>query len=405
MPKFLYKAKKSPTETVEGTVMADNRTAAIQKVSAMGLYIVGIDEYIKSEKTVEKDRNIFDPKIGLKEITEFSRQLSDLLESGLSVVKALDVLEGQADNKKLKEVIFDIKSYCMDGNSLSGAMKRHPAAFSNLYVSMIRSGEASGTLEEVMKRLADFSDRQMDTRSKVRAALAYPALMALVGAATIAVLFLFVIPRIMGMFDDMGQTLPLPTQLLVAMSGIIKDFWWLIAIAGVSVWMGFARAYKNKDGKKSIDAFKLKAPIFGDLMKKIEIARFSRTLGTLLGNGVPVLEALGIVSETVENAVIRDEVSRAREKVQEGSDLAAGFAGTKVLPPIVISMIAVGEQGGHIEKSLFKIADTYDRETDAAIKVMLSLLEPALILVLGSVVGFIVISMLLPIFEMNFLVG
>jgi len=402
MPKFIYKAKKSPTEFVEDAISADNKTAAIQKVSNMGYYLISIEEYIKSGVT-EKTTNLFWKKINLKEITNFTRQLSDLLEGGLTIVKSLDVLYNQTGNKKLKDVILDVRDFCMDGNPLSNALARHPKIFSKLFISMVRSGESGGALDNILKRLADFNESQLDIQTKVRSALAYPILMLVVGLGTITVLLTFVIPKIMTMFGDLGQNLPLPTLILIAASGFVKNYWWLIISGIIAIIFAVNRIYNTAEGRNTIDKLKLRAPLFGELTKKIEIARFSRTLATLLSNGVPILEALGIVADTLDNAIIKEDVEKAASKVKEGSDLAGGFGDSPVMPPIVINMIAVGEEGGRVEKSLIKVAESYERETDATIKVMMSLLEPVLILALGGVVGFIVISMLLPIFEINFL--
>jgi type II secretion system protein F len=404
MPKFAYKAKKSPDEIEEGTIVADNKTSAIQKISDRGYYLLSIGEYIESESISGGKRTLlFQKRVRLKDITNFTRQLSDLLESGLTIVKALDILHNQTESRRLKEVILDIRDYCVDGHPLSSALERHPKIFPNIFVSMIRSGEAGGALGKILKRLADFNDKQLEIQTKVRSALAYPILMAVVGGITIVVLLTFVIPKMVSMFGDLGQNLPIPTLVLLAISGAVKNYWWLAASILFVAYFFVSRVYKTKEGRFAIDNFKMATPIFGPLIKKIEIARFARTLATLLANGVPILESLYVVSNTVNNAVIKEEIRKAADSVRDGSNMAGAFSGSAVIPPLVVNMIAVGEEGGKVENSLAKVAEGYDRESDAAIKVMMSLLEPILILVLGLVVGFIVISMLLPIFEINFL--
>ena len=404
MPKYIYKAKKGPADIVEGTIFADNRIAAIQRISAMGEYLVSMEEDAVAENVPPKKKKTFRRAISLKDITNFTRQLSDLLESGLIIVKALDVLHDQTDNKKLKDVIADVRDFCVDGNPLSAALTRHPKIFPNLFVSMVKSGEAGGALENILKRLADFYDTQLEIQTKIRSALAYPILMSLVGLGTIMVLLTFVIPKMMSMFSDLGSRLPLPTLILISISGAIKHYWWLIIAAILAVVFVLTKIYSAREGRLVIDGLKLKAPIFGNLIRKVEIARFARTFATLLNNGVPMLESLRVVAETVNNAVIKEEIVKASSSVREGGSLAAAISQTSIIPPFATNMIAVGEEGGHIDKSLFKVAESYERESDAAIKVMMSLLEPMLILVLGLVVGFIVISMLLPIFEISFLV-
>lgn len=403
MPKFIYRAKKDPQNIIEDTIIADNKSAAIQKISNMGYYLLSVDECADSADA-GKGINIFQKKARLKDVTNFTRQLSDLLDSGLTVVKALDILYKQTDNKRLKDAISDARNFCIDGNSLSSALSRHPDVFSNLFVSMVMSGEAGGALGGILRRLADFNDRQLEIQVKVKTALAYPILMSVVGCITIIILLTFVIPKMMAMFSDLGQNLPLPTLILIRINELIRNYWWLIIAVITAIIFAFGRMHKTREGKYSIDKFKLRMPVFGNLIKKIEIARFSRTLATLLNNGVPILESLRIVAETVGNEVIREEIKKSETAVRDGSSVARSFSGSSVIPDLVVNMIAVGEEGGQVEKTLYKVAEGYERETDAAIKVMMSLLEPALILVLGLIVGFIVISMLLPIFEINFLV-
>ncbi len=402
MPKFIYKAKRNPVDVIEDTIIADNKTSAVQRISNMGYYLLSIDEYLKSRDTYKESGGLR-KRVSLKCITNFTRQLSDLLEGGLTIVRALGVLQKQTENRRLKEVIADIRDYCIDGNSLSAALARHPDIFSNLFVSMVHSGETGGALENILRRLADFNEQQFEIQTKVRSALAYPALMAVIGGITIVVLLTYVIPKIGAMFSDLGQNLPLPTLILIGLSDIIKNYWWVIIGSLLGAAFIFTRIYRTRKGRFAIDKFKLNARLWGNLIKKVELARFSRTLGTLLNNGVPILESLRVVSRTVNNSVIREDISRISAYVREGLSLAESLSRSAVIPDFVVNMVAVGEEGGQVEKSLFKIAESYERETDAAIKIMMSLLEPALILGLGLIVGFIVIAMLLPIFEINFL--
>lgn len=406
MARYAYEAKKSPTEIIRDVITADNRSAAIQKISQLGLYLVSINEEAGEPRSEGAAKSRYNPfqRITLKDITDFTRQLSDLLESGLTIVKALDLLENQTDNRKLKSIIADVRSVCVSGKPLSEALARHPAVFSNLYVSMIKSGETGGMLGNILKRLSDFSEKQLEIQTKVRTALAYPILMSIVGTMTIVVLLTFVIPKMMVMFSDLGQALPLPTQILLAISGAIRNFWWMIIAAAAAMWASLAKAYKTPEGKFAMDRIKLNLPLAGPLTKKIEVARFARTLATLLENGVPILYSLDVVAATIGNAVIKQDIEKCAAAVKEGASLAAGFTGSAHISPAVINMIALGEESGNLTRSLLKIAQGYERESDEAIKIMMSLLEPIMILVLGAIVGFIVISMLLPIFEINFLV-
>ena len=403
MARFVYEAKKSPKDVIKGVLVADNKSVAVQKISQMGYYIMSLDEENALSVTAQVGVSSIFTRITLKDTADFTRQLSDLLESGITIVKTLDLLYNQTPNKKFKTVIMDVRDFCVGGSPLSDALARHPKVFSNLYVSMVRSGETGGALEKILKRLSDFSEKQLEIQTKIRTALAYPILMSVVGLATIIVLMTFVIPKMMVMFADLGQALPLPTQILLAISTVVKNYWW--ALIGLIFVIGafLAKVYTTPEGRLSMDSVKLKAPLFGQLMMKVEIARFARTLATLLENGVPILESLRVTSETIDNAVIKLEVEKVYDAVREGSSLASGFFNSRVIPPSVVNMIAIGEEAGRLERSLFKVAEGYDRESDEAVKIMMSLLEPILILTLGVVVGFIVISMLLPIFEINFM--
>jgi len=404
MARFIYEVKTSPKDVIKGTLVAENKSAAIQKISQKGYYLLSLEEETDALTRSQSSKSFFFGKISVKDITDFTRQLSDLLEAGITIAKALDILHNQTQNKRLKKIILDIRDYCVSGNPLSEALSRHPKVFSNLYVSMVSSGETGGMLDNILKRLSDFNEKQLDIQTKIRTALAYPVLMSIVGLTTIIILVTFVMPKMTVMFSDFGQALPLPTLILLGISGIIQNYWMLLILFIAGIVMTIIKIYNTPQGKAAIDLFKLNFPIMGPLIKKVEIARFTRTLATLLDNGVPVLGALQITLETVGNAIIKKEIEKAAIAVKEGSSLAEGLSGSKSIPPAVMNMIAIGEEGGHIEKSLLKVAQSFERESDEAIKVMMSLIEPLLILTLGVIVGFIVISMLLPIFEMNFLV-
>ena len=403
MPKFAYHAKKTPEEIVKAVIIADNKKSAIQKIAQKGLYLLSVQEVSEKGQSQLSGMLFFLKKVYLKDITNFFRQLSDLLESGLTIVRALDVLERQTHNSFFKNIISDIKHYCMDGNPLSAALEKHKKVFSKLEISMVRSGELGGALGIVLLRLADYNDRQLDLNSKIKSALAYPALMALVGLMTIVILLTFVIPKMMSLFGDLGQNLPVPILILIGISSVVKKFWLLMILLIAGIVIFYKNISTNAGVRYNIDLFKLKIPILGELINKIEVARFSRTLGTLLKNGVPIVEALNVVSETINNFIVKLEIKKSAEYVRKGQSMADSFKEKNIIPLVVTNMIAVGEESGNLERALFKVAQSYERESDAAIKMLMSLLEPMLILVLGAVVGFIVISMLLPIFEINFL--
>ncbi|OIO38396.1 MAG: hypothetical protein AUJ75_02910 [Candidatus Omnitrophica bacterium CG1_02_49_10] len=398
MPKFLYKARDRRKINVTGIIEADSESSAARKLTEGGFF----PYFITAER--EKRENIYSRyfgRIGARDLGIFTRQLSDLLDSGLSLLEAFNVLSSQTENPALKAMIDRVTLSLKDGKMLSEAMSEHSRVFSQLYVSMVRSGELGGMLDNVLKNLADFSENESEVRSKISAAMAYPVLIAAAGLGTIVFLLTFVIPKLVGMFEEMGQVLPLPTRVLIIISGIFLNFWWLILLFVLFAAFILNRASKTKEGKAIIGKFKLALPILGVFTEKVELTRFSRTLGTLVHNGVPLLDALGVVAEITAVEPIKRDIVHIQEQVREGAKLTAGMKKSKFFPPFVVNMIAVGEESGALEESLGKVANSYDREIERSMKMLTSLLEPVMILVMGGIVGFIVISMLLPIFQIN----
>lgn len=405
MAKFHYKAKNGPQEIVEGSIESDSHESALAKITQLGLFPIElIEERPPAKKTSGGLSFNFFKKVSNSDLSLFTRQLADLLNSGITLLRALEIIQNQTKNNFLKSAVSDVHNFVRDGATFSDSLSRYPKIFSKLYVSLVKSGEVSASLDAVLNRLADFSDAEEETRSKVRASMAYPLLIAFVGGATIFILITFVVPRLVEMFVELSQALPLPTRILINTSNFFARFWWLIIIVIVLVFTILKRSEKNKDVKFALDNFKLKILFFGDLMTKVEIARFARTLATLLANGVIISQALAIVSEVAVNEVLRKDIERMRKDVINGSSLTATLSGSAFFPEVVRNMVAVGEETGSLEKSLFKIADSYERQADRQVKIITSLLEPIMIVVIGSIVGFIVISMLLPIFQMNLLV-
>lgn len=402
MPKFIYTAKKNPNEEIKGAVEAENKNAALHRLTTMGYFPVSIErEDIDRSASFTGAMRGF-KKVNIHGLSVFTRQLADLLEAGLPLVKSLSVLEKQTENRYLKSVIADIRDFIHDGNILSASLKRHPGVFPELYVSMVKSGEVGGGMENVLLRIAEFEESQEEIASKVKSAMVYPALMASVGIVTILVLIVFVIPRIVSMFKDLNQSLPIPTIILLNVSNFIKNFWFILLGIALFVYLAFKRLTGAHEGKMAMDRFKLGLPALGQLILKTDIARFAKTLATLLSNGVPILNALAVVVNIMENEVLKEDLKIAQKEVGEGSALAAGLSKGGHFPVFVNNMIAVGEEGGAVEKALFKVAAAYEREVDRAVKTITSLLEPLMILTLGLIIGFIVIAMLLPIFEISF---
>jgi len=405
MAKFNYKAKKGPGSTVEGAIEADSQRQAISKLESMGLFpIEAKQEAASGDSGASRGPAIFfKKKAGYRDLALFTRQLSDLLGSGLTVLKSLEVLSTQTENERLKSIISEMAGFVRDGGNFSDALMRHPDAFNSLYVSVIRAAEVGGMLEPVLNRLADFAEADEDLRSRVRSAFAYPALMAIVGAVTIGVLFVFVIPKLVSMFEDMGQALPLVTQILMGVSDFFINFWWLILAACAMAIFTAKRVAATKEGRLRLHRFKISLPLIGPVIKKSEIARFVRTLGELLTNGVPMLKALEVSSATVGNEVLKQDIGRITKEVEAGEDFSKSLKANPIFADFVINMISIGEKGGKLEEALGKVAGAYERDVDRALKNFTSLLEPAVILIMGVIVGFIVISMLLPIFQINLL--
>lgn len=389
---------------MEGSLEAETEQEALAKLSQMGYFPLSIqrEETSPQGQAAPRSFRLF-TRIRRRDITLFTRQLADLLESGLPLMRTLDVLREQMENPRLQEVLADLASQIRDGRSLSDALAIYPRVFSPLYVSMVRSGEVGGMLGEVLARLADFAEKEEELHVKMRSALAYPILILLVGMGTIAVLLMFVVPKLVLLFQEVGQILPLPTRVLIGLSQWFVSYWWLVvSIAGLGVFL-VRRGGLSQGARLAIDRIKLRLPVCGSLIKKVEIARFARSLATLLSHGVPILQGMQVVVQATGNELLRGELQQIGEQLKGGDSLSQGMRRGRIFPALVTHMVAVGEEAGSLDRSLFKIADTYEREADRAMKLMTSLVEPVMILIMGSLVGFIVIAMLLPIFEIDLL--
>jgi type IV pilus assembly protein PilC len=339
-------------------------------------------------------------RIKTRDIVIFTRQFATMINAGLPLVQSLNILAQQTENKALAEVtkavVYDVES----GNTLADAFAKHPRAFSDLYVNMVAAGEAGGILDTILQRLATFLEKNDALVRKVKGAMVYPAVIMSVAVIAIAVLLIFVIPVFQEMFASVNMALPLPTRIVIGLSEFVTTKWWLIiALIGGAVF-AIRRYYGTLNGRKQIDAALLRAPVLGDLLRKSAVSRFTRTLGTLISSGVSILEGLEITAKTAGNMVIHDAVMASRQSIAGGETIAAPLEKSKVFPPMVISMIAVGEQTGGLDEMLSKIADFYDEEVDVAVSALLSLMEPIMIVILGVVVGGMVVAMYLPIFDM-----
>jgi type IV pilus assembly protein PilC len=392
MPTFTYTARAVNGELKTATIDAPSREEVVAQLRRQRMSVVKVDEETKKTKARGS--------IKMRDIVIFTRQFSTMINAGLPLVQALDILAKQTENKALADVtravVFDVES----GHTVADALGKHPNAFSELYVNMVAAGEAGGILDTILMRLATFMEKNDALIRKVKGAMIYPGVIMSVAVIAIAVLLLFVIPVFESMFASVGLALPLPTRIVIGLSRFLKSYWYLILGGmGGGVWL-LKRYYASSSGKLNIDKMLLKMPVLGDVLRKSAVSRFTRTLGTLISSGVSILDGLEITAKTAGNRVIQDAIMASRASIAGGDTIAAPLQKSQVFPPMVISMIAVGEQTGGLDEMLSKIADFYDEEVDAAVSGLLSLLEPIMIVFLGVVVGGMVVAMYLPIFDM-----
>ena len=395
---FHYKARDQEGVVSEGTIEAENKEYVVQRLKEQGYYISNIEE-VEERAEVSFNLDLFQG-VGLKDLVLFSRQFATMIKSGVSLVRSLTILARQVDNAKLQETIEDIQGEVERGSSLSEAMAEHKDVFSQLFISMIAAGETGGVMDEVLEEMADHFERENDLKQQVTSAMAYPAVITLVAIVVVFFLIVVVLPSFVGIFAGLDTQLPLPTRILLQVSDIMSNYWYLLIGGLVAFFGGIYFYYQTEDGKKQIDWLLLKTPLIGDLITKISIARFSSTLSILLTSGVSILEGLEVVSNIISNQIIAERISQAQINVREGNSFTAPLSRDNVFPPLVIQMIKVGEETGSLEEMLEKVSDFYDQEVEYKVESMVSLIEPALILGLGLVVGSIVAAVMLPMFSM-----
>lgn len=407
MPVYEYTALNDKGKKLKGIIDAQSTVAARQKLRESNIYLTDLQETsgAKKDSPLKQPLGGLFRKVGSREVTVMTRQLATLLGAGLPLVQSLATLIAQTSHPQLKTILSQIKEEVNEGSSFSQTMTHFPQVFPAFYLNMVRAGEASGTLHLVLERLADFSEKQQALKGRVRAALAYPLFMFLIGSVVLFFLVAFVVPNVTRIFDEMHQTLPLITILLIGVSRFLETFWWLIVAGLIGAFVALKYFLsKTQKGRTLLDRTLLALPVVGQMNRKIAVARFSRTLGTLLESGVPLLASLEIVRNIVGNSLISDAIQKAGNEVREGQNLSAPLARSGLFPAISVEMISVGEQSGNLEPMLYRIAEAYEKEVESSITMLTSLLEPIMILVMGLAVGFIVVSILLPIFEMNQLV-
>jgi general secretion pathway protein F len=407
MPVFEYTALDAKGKSTAGIIDADGIQAARQKLRSSGKFPVAIREAREAQAQKTRRRLSFGgwfARVKPSHVAMTTRQLATLIGAGFPLVSALDALLPQTSSFALKRTLARVKDLVVEGNSFAHALSQFPGIFPPIYVNMVRAGESSGTLEIVLERLADITEKQQALSNRIQASLAYPVFMLFFGAVVLFILLTYIVPTITSIFTDMKQVLPTPTRVLIALSGFFRDYWWMILLLAAAGALAVRQFRRTPKGRRWFDRTLLKLPGFGTLARKLAVARFSRTLGSLLENGVTMLVALDIVRNIVGNVLIADTVSQAGEEVSKGKSLWLALSEGRVFPVLSIQMIQVGEQSGELEKMLYKIADVFENEVETTILRLTSYLEPVMILVMGCAVGFIVLSICLPIFEMNQLI-
>jgi type IV pilus assembly protein PilC len=396
---YAYRVRDRAGQIVQGTLDADNRELVLGKLKEMGYTPVEVTQQKGDTLKTEIKIPGFSDRVPLKDVAIFSRQFATMINSGLSLLRSLSILAEQSDNKTLGGMINEVRQDVEKGSSLSVALARHPKAFNRLYIAMVRAGEVGGSLDSVLMRLADTIEKQVELRRKVRSAMTYPAVVAVLVLLIVSAMLLFIIPMFKDLYGQLGGTLPAPTQFLLTLSAFVRKFWWLMFGVEVGGVIAFRRWIANDEGRKKWDRIKLRVPIFGVLVRKTALARFSRTMGSLVRSGVPILESLDIVSETAGNDVVTVAVMDTKEGVKTGEGISSRLENHEVFPPMVTQMIAVGEETGALDEMLDKIAEFYESEVEATVDALTSLIEPLLIVVMGVCVGGMVISLYLPMFK------
>jgi type IV pilus assembly protein PilC len=400
MPSFEWKGRDRNGNSQSGVLIGDNKEAVIAALRRQQIVVTTVKE---------KGKEIALPKFGggikPKSIAVFTRQFSVMIDAGLPLVQCLDILGQQQENKAFQKVILQVRQDVEAGSSLAEALRKHPQAFSDLYVHMVAAGEAGGILDTILQRLANYIEKAVKLRGQVRSAMIYPVAVITIAIIVIYIILWKVIPVFATLFEGLGTSLPFLTQVIVNISRFIGNFWWLIMLVVIGGIFALRQYYKTEAGRYQIDKLMLRMPVIGILLRKIAVARFCRTLGTLLASGVAILESLEITARTSGNAVVEEAILKVRHDVEEGKSLAEPLARTEQFPPMVCQMVGVGEQTGAMDTMLSKIADFYEDEVDAAVEGMMSLLEPVMIAFLGVVIGTIVVAMYLPMFSLISQIG
>jgi len=393
---YQYKVRDKSGNLVTGTLVADNERLVLERLREMGFTPLEVG---KEKKGLNLEINIRPVKIKLKEVAIFSRQFATMVNSGLPILRALSILSEQVSNKELAKTLTAVRNDVEQGASLSAAMAKFPKAFNDLYIAMVKAGETGGMLDDVLLRLADVLEREVHLRQKIKSAMTYPVAVVALVVLIMSAMLLFVVPQFKSIYTQLGGTLPLPTRVLLMMSDAVKKYWYMFIVGAFAFSFLFKRYKKTEAGRATLDAFKLKVPIFGTLFHKTALSRFSSTAGMLLRSGVPILQALDIVADTVNNRVMSRAVVDVQASVREGESIAKPLSRHAVFPPMVVQMLAVGEETGQIDTMLDKVATFYENEVEASVDALTSLIEPLLIAIIGGAVGAAVIALYMPMFN------
>lgn len=402
MPHYSYKALNNSGKNVKGSIEADSSHSARKKLRDSGLFVTRLDEIIPRTRTRAPFLTMLTPH---REKTAFlaslSRQLATLMTAGLPLVRAFDAIIEQMDSSDTRTMINAIKDSIKEGESLASALKRFPDFFPDLMTNMIEAGESSGALDLTLGRLADYYETRIRLRNRIRATMAYPVFMSVVGLGVLIFLFIFLIPRVTAIFDQMETTLPLPTRMLISLSNGVQNYWFVFPLLVIALLIAVGYIKNNQRMMETLDRKKLELPLIGPLLMKLAVSRFARTLGTLLSGGISLFQALGIVRTIMNNRFLATTIDDIRIKIGEGGSLTAFLREKRIFPSIFLHMTGVGEETGELEQMMERVADTFESDVDQTISTVTSLLEPIMILAMGLVVGTIVIAILLPIFEMS----
>lgn len=420
MATFKYRAKEGTGNTVEGVIEALTSEEAVEKISQIGYIPVRVEEMTSKPPATRPKNQTAKPvaespsrpspssvsigKIGLREITAFGRQMSSLLRAGVPILRAIGIVAEQSENPHFKKLLDQIFEEVKNGAPFSVALSRYPKLFSPLYLALVSAGEASGTLDQTLLKITDYRQKQEEFVSRLRSAMIYPILMLVTGMGTIVFMLTFVMPRLMGVFSNLGGDLPLPTKILIQTSDLMREGWFLALAAFLAAFLLLGGRSLKKGNNKVLGRLVLGIPVFGPLILKSEIARFSRTMELLIKSGVQIIHAIENAAPVVGNTVLRESLVGCVQDLKEGGSFGKSLKQTKRFPSLMTNLITVGEEAGKLDEALGELAVFYERETDEALRTMTSLLEPVMILFMGLVVGFIVIAMLLPMFELNMMV-